>query len=152
MNVSRRFRFIAWGLVSESRKTFDIPLRDPIEPRLQATVNLPTHRAMPRPILATVHTEALAHNLGRARAVSPDAKVWAVVKANAYGQASSAFSMPCAVLTALPYWTWPKPSACARSTGAGPSCCSKAVLMHATWSCAPAWACGTPFTLSLIHI
>ena len=40
---------------------------------------------MPRPIEALVHTDALAHNLARARAASPDARVWAVVKANAYG-------------------------------------------------------------------
>jgi alanine racemase len=40
---------------------------------------------MPRPILATIHTAALRHNLARAQAAAPDAKVWAVVKANAYG-------------------------------------------------------------------
>ncbi len=40
---------------------------------------------MPRPILATVHPEALRHNLQRARQLAPDARVWAVVKANAYG-------------------------------------------------------------------
>ncbi len=40
---------------------------------------------MPRPILATVHPEALRHNLQRARRCAPDARVWAVVKANAYG-------------------------------------------------------------------
>ncbi len=40
---------------------------------------------MPRPILATIHTGALRHNLARCRAAAPDAKVWAVVKANAYG-------------------------------------------------------------------
>jgi alanine racemase len=40
---------------------------------------------MPRPILATVHTAALSHNLERVRAAAPDARVWAVVKANAYG-------------------------------------------------------------------
>jgi len=40
---------------------------------------------MPRPIEALVHPAALAHNLARARAAVPDAKVWAVVKANAYG-------------------------------------------------------------------
>ena len=40
---------------------------------------------MPRPILATIHTEALHHNLSRARRAAPDARVWAVVKANAYG-------------------------------------------------------------------
>jgi alanine racemase len=40
---------------------------------------------MPRPIHATIHTEALGHNLARARLAAPDAKVWAIVKANAYG-------------------------------------------------------------------
>ena len=40
---------------------------------------------MPRPIEALIHTEALAANLARARRAVPDARVWAVVKANAYG-------------------------------------------------------------------
>jgi alanine racemase len=40
---------------------------------------------MPRPIEALIHTRALAHNLARARDSTPHAKVWAVVKANAYG-------------------------------------------------------------------
>jgi alanine racemase len=40
---------------------------------------------MPRPIQATIHTEALRHNLARVRQSAPDARVWAVVKANAYG-------------------------------------------------------------------
>ena len=40
---------------------------------------------MPRPIDALIHPDALAHNLARARAHAPDARVWAVVKADAYG-------------------------------------------------------------------
>lgn len=40
---------------------------------------------MPRPIEALIHTDALSANLSRARRAAPDAKVWAVVKANAYG-------------------------------------------------------------------
>ncbi len=40
---------------------------------------------MPRPIVATVHPAALRHNLQRSRLAAPDAKLWAVVKANAYG-------------------------------------------------------------------
>jgi len=40
---------------------------------------------MPRPIQATIHTQALAHNLTVARRKAPDARLWAVVKANAYG-------------------------------------------------------------------
>ena len=41
---------------------------------------------MPRPILATVHTQALRHNLAQIRHATLDApRVWAIVKANAYG-------------------------------------------------------------------
>jgi alanine racemase len=40
---------------------------------------------MPRPIEALVHRDALAHNLARARELALGARVWAVVKANAYG-------------------------------------------------------------------
>ncbi|KAF1021736.1 MAG: Alanine racemase, catabolic [Paracidovorax wautersii] len=40
---------------------------------------------MPRPISATVHGAALRHNLERVRAAVPDARIAAVVKANAYG-------------------------------------------------------------------
>ena len=40
---------------------------------------------MPRPIEALIHQPALAHNIARARACAPDAQVFAVVKANAYG-------------------------------------------------------------------
>jgi alanine racemase len=40
---------------------------------------------MPRPIEALIHPAALAHNLARVRRSAPDARVWAVVKANAYG-------------------------------------------------------------------
>ena len=40
---------------------------------------------MPRPIVATIHSTALAHNLARTRVAAPDARVWAIVKANAYG-------------------------------------------------------------------
>jgi alanine racemase len=40
---------------------------------------------MPRPIRATFNLTALTSNLGQARAAAPRAKMWAVVKANAYG-------------------------------------------------------------------
>lgn len=42
-------------------------------------------KPMPRPIQATIHHGALRHNLARVRRSAGDAKVWAVVKANAYG-------------------------------------------------------------------
>jgi len=41
--------------------------------------------AMPRPILATIHLPALRHNLECLRRAAPDARLWAVIKANAYG-------------------------------------------------------------------
>lgn len=40
---------------------------------------------MPRPLSATIHTSALANNLAVARRYAPKSKIWAVVKANAYG-------------------------------------------------------------------
>src|SRR5690242_2474452 len=40
---------------------------------------------MPRPISATIHLASIANNLALARAAAPSSKVWAVVKANAYG-------------------------------------------------------------------
>ena len=40
---------------------------------------------MPRPLYALIHTHALQSNLARVRHVAADARVWAVVKANAYG-------------------------------------------------------------------
>lgn len=40
---------------------------------------------MSRPIVATIHLDAMKHNLARARASAQGAKVWAVVKADAYG-------------------------------------------------------------------
>lgn len=50
-----------------------------------ALARLAESAPMPRPIEAIVHRSALAHNLARARAAAPDSRVWAVVKANAYG-------------------------------------------------------------------
>lgn len=40
---------------------------------------------MPRPIHARIHSRALRSNLQRVRSAMPGARVWAVVKANAYG-------------------------------------------------------------------
>ncbi len=45
---------------------------------------------LPRPILATIHPQALRHNLGRVRAAAGDARLWATVKANAYGHGIAA--------------------------------------------------------------
>ena len=50
-----------------------------------ATFNLEPPTDMPRPVFATIHTAALSRNLQRVRQSAPDARVWAIVKANAYG-------------------------------------------------------------------
>ncbi len=40
---------------------------------------------MPRPIVATIHLDAMKHNLARAQTCAPQSRLWGVVKANAYG-------------------------------------------------------------------
>lgn len=40
---------------------------------------------MPRPLLVIIHTAALANNLAIVRYYAPKSKIWAIVKANAYG-------------------------------------------------------------------
>ena len=40
---------------------------------------------MPGPIHALIHLHALRHNLARLQQAAPDARVWAVLKARAYG-------------------------------------------------------------------
>ena len=43
------------------------------------------HSVNTRPIQATIHTDALRHNLLQMKGAAGDARIWAVVKANAYG-------------------------------------------------------------------
>lgn len=50
-----------------------------------AVANVLPGPAMPRSLTATISTAALAHNLAVVRLRAPTAKVWAVVKADAYG-------------------------------------------------------------------
>ncbi|KGS88865.1 alanine racemase [Burkholderia pseudomallei MSHR7500] len=40
---------------------------------------------MPRPIVARIHPDAVAHNLAIVRQKAPNARIWSIVKANAYG-------------------------------------------------------------------
>ena len=62
------------------------PLGYSMPQQCQNSVSLTlTPTPMPRPIHATIHTDALRHNLQRMRQAAPDSRVWAVVKANAYG-------------------------------------------------------------------
>jgi alanine racemase len=55
-------------------------IRPPIESPLYKSASL-----MPRPLVATIHIAAMRHNLSIATRHANGAKVWAVVKANAYG-------------------------------------------------------------------
>jgi alanine racemase len=43
-----------------------------------------------RPILASIHTQAFQHNLNRVRELAPESKIWAVIKARAYGHSFDA--------------------------------------------------------------
>ena len=51
---------------------------------------------MPRPIRATISTTAIAHNLTVAKRHAGSAKVWAVLKANAYGHGVERAARACA--------------------------------------------------------
>ena len=77
----------AWGESSVAAGYITAP--SPSCPRCQNCRLPPAHatnlQTMPRPIHATIHTCALRNNLERVRQAAQDAKVWAVVKANAYG-------------------------------------------------------------------
>lgn len=45
---------------------------------------------MTRPTIARIHVDALRHNLARVRSLAPRSRVWAVVKAHAYGHGLAA--------------------------------------------------------------
>ena len=45
----------------------------------------PADSLINRPIVASIHTEAFRHNLNRVRELAPEAKIWSVIKARAYG-------------------------------------------------------------------
>jgi alanine racemase len=89
------------------------------------------------PDQATIHTDALHHNLARVRGRAR-CRVWAVVKANAYGhgierafdglRGADGFALlDLAEAERVRAWA-----------GAAPSCCWKACSSRATWSCARA--------------
>jgi alanine racemase len=54
---------------------------------MKGDVNMssPANGLINRPILASIHKEAFQHNLNRVRALAPESKIWAVIKARAYG-------------------------------------------------------------------
>ena len=49
-----------------------------------------TQCTMPRPLVATIDRAALTHNLARAQQLTQGAKIWAVIKADAYGHGIAA--------------------------------------------------------------
>jgi alanine racemase len=53
-------------------------------------MSLSASRFINRPIVATIHTDAFRHNLGRIRELAPESKIWSVVKAKAYGHSLEA--------------------------------------------------------------
>ena len=101
---------------------------------------------MPRPILATIHTQALRNNLARARHAAHDARVWAVVKANAYGHGIERVFEGLRGADGFALLDLNEAQRVRDLGWRGPSCCSKARSSCATSSCARGWICGTPCT------
>ena len=82
---------------------------------------------MPRPIEAIVHRDALAANLEVAREAAAGARVWAVVKANAYGHGiAQRIRRRCSGADGFALLDFAEAERCASSAGAARSCCSKA--------------------------
>ena len=90
---------------------------------------------MPRPILATIHADALRHNLNRARRAALDSRVWAVVKANAYGHGIERAFEGLRAADGFALLDFDEAARLRASTGAARSCCSKAASSNATWRC-----------------
>src|SRR6218665_913563 len=125
---------------------------------------LPAKVPMPRPIQARIHSSALQANLRRVRQSVPDAKVWAVVKANAYGhgiarvfeslRGADGFALlDLAEAQGLRGVVGVGGGAVGGGWGwgggggrAARSCCSKACSSRAIWNCARAWGCGMSCT------
>jgi hypothetical protein len=97
---------------------------------------------MPRPIQATIHPKPCA-TTWRACAAAPDAKVWAVVKANAYGHGIERAFDGLRGADGFALLDLAEAERVRRWAGAAPSCCWKGCSSRATWSCARAWGCGT---------
>lgn len=53
-------------------------------------MSTPANRLASRPVIATIHTAAFRHNLGRIRELAPESKIWSVIKAKAYGHSLEA--------------------------------------------------------------
>ena len=99
---------------------------------------------MPRPIFATIDPAALRHNLARSRHAAPEAKVWAVVKANAYGHGIEHVFEGLGGANGFAVLDTDEAQ---RVRGLGWRalfCCWKVYLSRMTWMCALAWTCGTP--------
>ena len=91
---------------------------------------------MPRPIQATLDIPALRHNLSQIKVAAPDALVWAVVKANAYGHGIERILRAYVRPTALRCSICLKLSGFDNLVGAVPFSCWKAPLKPAIWRCA----------------
>ena len=65
---------------------------------------------MPRPITAVIHRQALQNNLAVVRKAMPNSKVFAVVKANAYGLGAAPIAGG-GVTTRSQFWVYGAPIA-----------------------------------------
>jgi alanine racemase len=93
---------------------------------------------MPRPIAALIHPDAIAHNLRQARRQAPDARLWAVIKANAYGHGIERVWSGVLGADGMALLDLAEASGCARWAGAARCCCWRGCSSPATWSSARA--------------
>ena len=103
-------------------------------------------QAMPRPIRAHIHTTALQHNLARVCAAAPDAKVWAVVKANAYGHGIERVFDGLRGADGFALLDLSEAERVRQLGWRGPVLLLEGVFGRVTWSCARAFPCGMPCT------
>jgi alanine racemase len=78
---------------------------------------------MPRPLQATIHLDSMQHNLARARACAPMSKLWAVVKANAYGHGLERGMRGFVLADGLALIETENALRCANWAGSSRSCC-----------------------------
>ena len=90
---------------------------------------------MPCPITATMHLGAIENNLQVVRRFAPGAKVWAVVKANAYGHGINHVWRSMAQNRRLRHAGSGRSGAVARIVGKGRFYCWKVSSSRRIWRC-----------------
>lgn len=94
---------------------------------------------MTRPLLATIDPQAMRHNLQRVRQAVGDARIWAVVKANAYGHGLAAAYEGLRGADGFAVLLVQEAQQLRQLGWRGPSCCWKVCSRRGSWKPARAW-------------